>query len=182
MGQLIMFAKSPMKTGALLRKKRNGGFTLAEVMIVTAILGVVLAIAAPSLSGFASAQRVKSGVSDLQASMFYARSEALKRASNVDVKPVSGNWTNGWQVSVGATVLRTESVLANKLQIDIDPAAVTPNAVTYRSDGRLVPGGPGFIRVSLAGSTNVPARCVTFTLSGLPRSVIDTDTNAANGC
>src|SRR5207302_1168900 len=103
--------------------------------------------------------------------MFYARSEALKRAANVDVTPATGGWSNGWQVKVGSTVLRTEATLSNKVQVDADTTATNPN-ITYRSDGRLAPGGPGFLRVSLAGSNSVPARCVVFSLSGLPRVAV----------
>jgi type IV fimbrial biogenesis protein FimT len=36
-----------------------------------------------------------------------ARSEAIKRATGVDVSPVSASWSNGWTVKAGTTTLES---------------------------------------------------------------------------
>ena len=91
---------------------RAAGFTIIELMLVLTVLGVLAAMALPSLSDLVKGQRVKTASSDVYASLIYARSEAIKRAADVAVVPntPTGDWAAGWKVTYtdasGTTVLR----------------------------------------------------------------------------
>jgi type IV fimbrial biogenesis protein FimT len=160
-------------------RNTQSGFTLVELIVVIVIMGIVMAIAAPSFNTLVLNQRVRTGAADVQASLFFARSEALKRGANIDVAPIGGNWQSGWmvQISGGGTTLRRETAFGSKLNVTQSPAAT----ITYRRDGRITAGVAPSIIVSIAGSA-VPARCVEVDLTGRPRVVLDTDGNPANGC
>lgn len=74
------------------------GVTLIELMVTVAVLGVLMAIAAPSFSPIAESYRVRQVTEELQATLYFARSEAIKSNGHISVLPNSGNWAQGWQV------------------------------------------------------------------------------------
>lgn len=78
------------------------GFSLLEVMVVVAILGVLAAIAAPSFTPMIERWRVRQATEDLQSTLYFARSEAIKRGGGVSVSAKDGaDWSSGWQVLNG---------------------------------------------------------------------------------
>ena len=56
---------------------------MIEVMVVVAIIGVLAAIAAPSFTPIIERWRVRDAAENMQSSIYYARSEAIKRGGNV---------------------------------------------------------------------------------------------------
>ena len=80
-------------------------------------------------------QHVKTGASDLQTALLFARSEALKRAADVDVVPVANDWKAGWKVQLAdGTLLRAQPALNGQLaSMAVDAGA----KITYRSDGHV---------------------------------------------
>jgi len=141
---------------------RRGGFTLIELMITVAIVGVLAKLAAPAMQQMILAENVRSATSDLQTALYYTRSEAIKRASNVDIVPNSGDWKNGWvvQLSGGGAVLRQHDAVNTQL------SSMAGGTITYRSDGRVT-STPGTIAVTTS-NTSVQARCIKIDLSGRP--------------
>lgn len=157
------------------------GFTIIELMVTMVVLAVILSLAAPSFSEIVRDQRVKTATFDVYASLVFARSEAIKRNTNVNVCIASGtDWASGWTVKLGAadcsgTALKTQDTL-NGINVT-GPAS----PVTYQGDGRLSTAAPIFA-LKAADSTTVTARCVRLDLSGRPNVKVDTDKDAANGC
>jgi type IV fimbrial biogenesis protein FimT len=70
------------------------GFTLIEVLVVIAILGVLAALAGPSFTPTIERWRVRQAVESLTSTIYYARSEAIKRGGRVLIQKLPNN-TNG---------------------------------------------------------------------------------------
>ena len=97
-------------------------------------------------------------------SLLLARSEAIKRNTQVAVVPVADDWTKGWVV---------EAVVTGEQYDKRNPVGdvvinLAPASIVYDRNGRLTV--PGTTHVEIADPyARVPARCVVIELSGLPR-------------
>lgn len=75
-------------------RTRIGGFTAVELMVVVAILGMVTAMAAPSFTPWIESWRVRQTAEQLQSTLYYTRSEAIRRGGRVVIQKLP-NGTNG---------------------------------------------------------------------------------------
>ncbi len=86
------------------RHSRNGscaGFTLIELMITVVLLGILIAIAAPSMRNFLLQQRVKAAASEFQRGLTLARAEAIRRNQRVTIAAADtgcSDFSKGWRV------------------------------------------------------------------------------------
>lgn len=135
-------------------KNRSQGYTLVELMTAILILAVLVAIAVPSFRSFAANSRVSAAAGDLVLALNYARSEALRRATNVQVCAStdeascsgSDDWSTGWIVYAdlngnaspdGGEVLQTWPALQAQVSLTADVGSAT-----YDSLGMArLPGG-----------------------------------------
>ena len=90
----------------------QAGFTMVELLTVLAILGVLIALATPSMTQFIAEWRVNSALNSLSRDFRAARSEAIKRSRPVVICKANasysacvttGNtsdWQTGWLVFV----------------------------------------------------------------------------------
>lgn len=144
------------------------GFTMTELLIVVAIIGILASLAAPSFSELIKSQRMKSMATDINSSLTLARSEAVKRNANVAMSPTTaGSWQNGWQIAV-PDPLNPGSNL-EVIEVHSAFAALTatgPDSVTYRSSGRIQGATAPAFNISAAGVS--AQRCVSVDLSGRP--------------
>ena len=88
------------------------GFTLIETLIVTAIAAVLIALAAPSFGTTIDRWRVRKAVESMTSTLYYARSEAIKRGGGVGIQKnpkttpgctlanTNQEWGCGWLIFV----------------------------------------------------------------------------------
>lgn len=72
------------------RQKQLLGFTLPEMMVTVAILGILTAIAAPSFTGMLERRRLVSAAEAIMSDLRWARGEAIKRNDDVTVTFTDG--------------------------------------------------------------------------------------------
>jgi len=88
-------------------RQANLGFTMIELMTVVAIMAILLALAGPSFTPLIERWRVRDSAETLTSTLYYARSEAIKRGGNVIVTKnadttacttsgVKTKWSCGW--------------------------------------------------------------------------------------
>ncbi len=138
------------------------GFTMIELMVTVAVLALLAALAAPSMQKLVAAQKLRSASYDLVADFTLARSEALKRASTVQVTPTSSDWRNGWSVMLGTTVLSQRNAIGTGL------TATCPTATaSFDASGRF---SSSTLKFGFEDSFG-RARCITLDPTGRPKSV-----------
>lgn len=76
------------------------GFTAIELMATVSIMAVLAALAAPSFTTLIESWRVRQATEQLQSTLNYARSEAIKRAGQVAIQKLPNN-TNGCTSATG---------------------------------------------------------------------------------
>lgn len=96
------------------RATAQHGFTAIELMVVVAIVAILAALAAPSFTPLIERWRVRSAAEDLTSTIYYARSEAIKRGGNITID-ASGGWGQGWKVT------HTEGGTTTDLQVSPAP-------------------------------------------------------------
>jgi len=119
------------------------GFTLIELIITMTIAGILMAVAAPSMVGFVSSNRLASQINDLNASLSIARSEAIKRSTNAGICVTaaggtscvaSGNWANGWLVYYVCPSTDTSCVAGNNVALKTHESLSGSNTLTVPAD------------------------------------------------
>lgn len=87
---------------AVARNTGNTGFSVIELIIILAVLGVLLAVGAPSFQTLLANTRLTTHANALFMAVNLARSEAIHRGRRVDLVPAGNgtSWTDGWIVFV----------------------------------------------------------------------------------
>ncbi len=89
--------------------KRQGGFTIIELLVTVTILAILIAIATPSMSSFVAEWRVNAAINTLSRDVRLAKAEAIKRSRPVILCPANAagtgcdtgkSWSNGWMAFI----------------------------------------------------------------------------------
>ena len=171
------------------RKPMDGinGITIVELIIALAIAAILSAIAVPSFTNIIQDNRLAIQVNELQASLSFARSEAIKRNNYVttcrssDGKNCIGDWTDGWIVFVDddldSTVDTGETILLRRGTISTNNTLTfNRSRIIYTGDGTARGGSNGtFTFCDKRGRTS--ARGLIVSNTGRSRLAVDKNTN-----
>lgn len=143
------------------RHPRALGFSLPELIITIAIVGILSTLAVPAFREFMQSQKVRATASDLHLALLRARSEGIKRNTDITISPVAGDWSDGWTTanpSVPGKFLDEHG--STKI------AVAGPASVIYNRTGRI--SGNAAVSFSITAEDTKTERCVQISLSGLP--------------
>lgn len=128
-----------------MNNKKILGFTLTEFMVVVALVAIIAGIAAPSFASMIRENSARTQANELFALASYARTEAIKRQSDIRVA-ITSTEASGWKVQIlsGTELLKemdksssNVSVSAANLGFDIRGRRATGTdncvSVSYRS-------------------------------------------------
>jgi type IV fimbrial biogenesis protein FimT len=176
---------------------KQRGFTLAELLVVVAIVAIMLSIGVPSYRYITASYRMSSEVNGLLGDLMYARSEAIKEGQFVTVcvtvngKTCSGNtsWDRGWLVFSNPNnssqppgpILRTQQSFTGTSP-DSFAADNGVSSVTYNREG-FATTAAGFpnATITLRDPTMNPGwtRCLWITPQGM--LTVETPANDPSG-
>lgn len=154
-------------------RKKERGFTLLELMIVVIVLAILATAGVPFYRSFMTNQRIRTATFDMMALITFARSEAIKRNTNITLNGNGSLLT----VTSGATILKQLPMFTG-IQLDcVNNAGGTHtyitcpvNGIVYNGSGRLVSAfAPLELHaINATDTTSTYYRCVTIDLSGRP--------------
>ena len=108
-----------------LRPKGLQGFSLIELIVAVAILGILTAFAIPSFNETILSFKLRSYANDFVGHAYLARGEAIKINAPVAVCvstngtscSAAGSWKDGWIVLSGTTVVQRHEALAKGYKV-----------------------------------------------------------------
>lgn len=142
------------------------GFTTIELMVVIAIVAILGTLAAPSFTPLIERWRVRQAAEGLQSTLYFARSEAIKRGGNVVIQKLpdgtngcvasgTADWNCGWIVCDDTNSNGACNTGEPELQRFDAPARVT---ITRTSNGAAIPLNRwGLVSGTFIGFNVVPA-------------------------
>ena len=166
--------------------KRQTGFTLVELLTVSAIVAIGLALAIPSYKYITTSYRMSAEVNALLGDVMYARGEAIKEGQGVTVCVSNSgttctggsSWQNGWIVysnptasttPAAGTILRVQAPFSGNPP-DTFVANSAISAITYNREGfaTTAAGFPNTL-ITLHNPSASPGytRCLAVTPQGL---------------
>lgn len=172
-----------------IKKTLIKGFTITELLIGIAILGLLTAIAVPNLNEFYVQSRVSSEISEIHKLILTARNSAINSGKNITICPLSSNkCVSNWQNEVSVFDNSDNTVANNEVYDSSNESIIKVKAATLSGDtikfaqksivfaptGRLISGGNSKISYCPKGYSDL-SRGLEISLSG--RVYITSDSN-----
>ncbi|SEI48903.1 type IV fimbrial biogenesis protein FimT [Azotobacter beijerinckii] len=142
-------------------RQAEHGFSLVELMVSLALLGILIAIAIPSYRSLIAEQRIRTTMADLHSALALVRSEAIKRNRSMTLT-CDDSWTKGWRVA--SPVSGQPDLLNHGQTIDVAIEAA-PKSVVFSASGR-VSSAVTFQVSSLASEGDSKTSCLVIGLDG----------------
>ncbi len=155
---------------------KNNGFTIVELMISLAVLGIIIAIAMPSLTTFIVSMRVDNEISQLHRLVLTARNSAINMEQNVTLCPLnssnicSTNWDKQLSIFIDLNNNNVYEPASNETLIKVKQAANSDDTLTYAGFSRITFTPTG----QLAGALNSIFRYCPNNYADLSRAVVVT--------
>ncbi len=164
------------------RRTHSRGFTLLELLIVVAIVGIIVAIAAPSFQNTIRSSSITSSRDVLAGAIKMARGEAIFRktpatiCASIDQASCSGgsDWEQGWIVfsdlngdrslDAGETLIDVNYGFGNAIRVGTDGSG---GSLTFDANGIRTRAGQWTISMcdKIAGSS-LPGRALQISTVG----------------
>lgn len=185
----VAVVMSKLTIQKLIPPKFSKGFTITELLIGIAIIGILTAVAGPSLSQFMVQSKVDNEVSEIHRLLLAARNSAINSGRNVTICPLNGtacttNWQNEISVFVNNdnTLANNSSyVSANEELIKVkgrittgDTLKFSQNIIIFSPTGRLASGGNSNFSYCPKDNADL-SRGVEISLSGRVYATSDTN-------
>jgi type IV fimbrial biogenesis protein FimT len=162
-------------------KPSYSGFSLFELMIATAVIGITAAVAVPTFQEYGRGTRAVATQNDFVGALNLARSEAVKRSTVVSVCATTNynscsaaaNWAAGWMVFVDGTGTTGQLDGTDvRLQSYTGPGAGN-NQVAFEFSGSLNT-SPSFVSFTATGTvTPATAKWMSVRRYGCPSGTAD---------
>ena len=158
-----------------LQRHFTQGFTTIELMVTVAILAVLAAIAAPSFNPLIERWKTRQATEELQSTLYFARSEAIKRGGGITISCNScqsdpSAWSTGWSVF--------EDSSSEPLQTTTLPSKLTVSFIDASSNAKL--SDP--IKVDRWGQFSAGSSAANFVFRLMPEGGSSTQSSAASLC
>lgn len=147
--------------------KRLKGFTLIEVIVTVAIMGILLALGIPSLSEYIQNARLRASASELRDGLMTARMEAIRRNATISITVAGQDASNNplsWNI---ATISRSRIAPKSERSFVVthtDSAGTvttlntsTSASVSFGGDGRTSAGAGSFNIYAAGGASSCQA-------------------------
>lgn len=158
---------------------------MLELMVAVAVAAILIGVGVPSYQRFIATQRIKTAVSDLNYTLVFARSEAIKRNTTVVVRPAGNCWSAGWSVQTVNPADATSTLTLTRQDayrdISIRTSTSPSGTITFNSEGRIQGNATPF-QMSSVTATGAPTRCVALDLSGMPSTQLAACRTAVVAC
>ncbi|KRD26931.1 general secretion pathway protein GspH [Acidovorax sp. Root267] len=105
-------------------------------MVVVSIVAVLAALAAPSFTPLIENWRVRESAEQLQSTLFYARSEAIKRGGHVVIQKIPNN-TNGCTTASGTRAWDCGWIVCHDINDNGDCNATDPVLQRVESSAKV---------------------------------------------
>ena len=131
-------------------RRHECGFTLFELMLVIAIIGIAYAIAVPTFSAWRARSAVDNAAKTLLAHMKQARALAMAENRSVSIKFSASDYTFDADTTGNCGLCKNEARKFSEFSSNLTMTPTT-NPITFTSTGILTPGTNGTITIAAGG-------------------------------